>query len=112
MKEQTLVEYLNEHKFESVFVVSTPEHESKRAGVIEIVKETLGITPVPGKMEFDSSRSSLGRPHYKITDIDGKTDRKLLFTSNLTLSISDGTVQVIRVDLKYGDTVGKRFKDI
>lgn len=111
MKEQTLVEYLNEHKFESVFVVSTPEYDANRARVIDLVQDTLGVKAVPGIMEFDATRSSIGRPHYKITDINGETNRKLLFTSNLTLSISDGYPQVIRVDLKYGDTVGKKFTE-
>ncbi|QBZ70791.1 hypothetical protein pETSU_210 [Edwardsiella phage pEt-SU] len=111
MKEQTLVEYLKQHKFESVFVVSTPEHDSKRARVIDLIQDTLGVKAVPGIMEFDAARSSIGRPNYKVTDINGKADRKLLFTSNLTLSITDGYPQVIRVDLKYGDSVGKRFTE-
>ena len=111
MKEQTLVEYLKEHKFETVFVASTPEYAHKRAAVIDVVRETLGVDPVPGIMEFDSERSSIGRPHYKVTDINGVACRTLLFTSNLTLSITDGAVQVIRVDSKYGQFVNKRFME-
>lgn len=110
MKEQSLTEYLNKHKFKSVFVVSTPEHDTKRAQVIDIIKDTLGVVAIPGIMEGVPTRSKLFEPHYKITNMDGKSDRKLLFTSELTIGISDGCPVVLRVDLKHGgSTVGNRF---
>lgn len=113
MKEQSLAEYLNEHKFKSVFVVSTPEHDTKRAQVIEIINDVLGVRAVPGKMEIVPTRSKIFNPHYKITNMEGKSDRKLLFTSELTIGISDGYPVVLRVDLKHGgSTVGNKFMEL
>lgn len=112
MKEQTLVEYLKEHKFESVFVASVPKHDSKRDTVIDIVKDTLGVVATPGIMTLDESRSKLLNPYYKITNMAGKSDRNLLFTTDLTIGITDdGYPSVLRVGLKFGNEVGIKFME-
>lgn len=108
MKEQTLVEYLKEHQFKTVFVVAVAEQFSKRAAVMDIVKNTLGIDALAGEIEFDKTRSLLGQPHYKLLgDV-----KNIMFTSDLTIGITDdGYPSVIRVGHAFNQPVGRKFME-
>lgn len=109
MKEQTLVDYLNEHKFESVMVAATEQRIDLRDKVIALVKETLGVDPVPANMELSKEEAGPFTPTYKVTHLDGSGARTAIFTTDLTIGIIDDHATVYRVGNKYPTVIGNRL---